>query len=85
MVPINYFDYDHYVKTKMAEGPRLVADRMWYFWTLIFLFTPIWRFAAARRIEPVRYYRSLNRFFGLLEREYGIEVVIAAHPRAEPK
>ena len=25
VVPINYFDYDHYVKTKRAEGPRLVA------------------------------------------------------------
>ena len=40
-------------------------------------------FCGRPQIDPVAYYRSLNRFFGLLEREYGIEVIIAAHPRAD--
>ena len=82
VVPINYFDYDHYVKTKMAGGPRLVADPYVVFLDINLPHHSDLEFCGRPRIDPVEYYRSLNRFFDLLESEYGIRVVIAAHPRA---
>ena len=32
---------------------------------------------------PDEYYQSLRRFFDCLEREYGVRIVIAAHPRSQ--
>lgn len=83
IVPINYFDYDHYVKTRRAEGPRLVARPYVVFLDINLPFHSDLAFCGRPQIEPDAYYRSLNRFFDLLEHEHGIEVVIAAHPRAE--
>jgi len=34
-------------------------------------------------LDPQEYYGQLNRVFERFEREYGMEVVIAAHPRAD--
>jgi hypothetical protein len=82
VVPINYFDYDHYVKTKMAKGPRLVAEPYVVFLDINLPHHTDLEFCGRPRIDPIGYYRSLNRFFGLLESEYGVRVVIAAHPRA---
>jgi hypothetical protein len=83
VVPINYFDYDHYVKARNDGARRLVAGRYVVFLDINLPFHSDLAFCGHRRIDPVEYYRSLNRFFGLLERDYEIKVVIAAHPRAD--
>jgi hypothetical protein len=81
-VPINYFDYDLYVKARADVAPRLVAGDYGVFLDCYLPFHSDMEFCGYPRVEPARYYRSLNRFFELLEREYGCRVVIAAHPRA---
>jgi hypothetical protein len=83
VVPVNYFDYDHYVKEKADGEQRLVADPYAVFLDINLPYHSDLEFCGRPQIEPARYYRSLNRFFGLLELEYGIKVVIAAHPRAD--
>ena len=83
VVPINYFDYDHYVRTKVAGTPRLVADPYVVFLDINLPHHSDLEFCGRPRIDAAGYYRSLNRFFGLLESEYGIRVVIAAHPRSD--
>ena len=39
-------------------------------------------FLKVRSVEPERYYATLNRLFDIVERKYGVSVVIAAHPKA---
>jgi hypothetical protein len=83
VVPINYFDYDHYVKAKADGGQRLVSGRYAVFLDINLPYHSDLALLGYSPIDPVGYYRSLNWFFGLLEQEHGIKVVIAAHPRAE--
>jgi hypothetical protein len=83
VVPINYFDYDLYVRAKSDGARRLVEGRYIVFLDSNLPFHSDLAFLGYARIDPVRYYRSLNRFFELLERAYGFRVVIAAHPRAD--
>ena len=83
VVAINYFDYDHYVKAKTDAAGRLVTGRYAVFLDINLPHHSDLAFCGYSQIDPVEYYRSLNRFFGLLEREHEIKVVIAAHPRAD--
>lgn len=83
VVPINYFDYDCYVRAKAYAGQRLVNARYAVFLDANLPFHSDLGFGSYPRVDAERYYRSLNRFFGELERNYGIAVVIAAHPRAD--
>jgi hypothetical protein len=83
VVPINYFDYDLYVKARGDNGSRLVTGRYAVFLDINLPYHSDLALCGYSRINPLEYYRSLNRFFALLEREQGIKVVIAAHPRAD--
>jgi hypothetical protein len=83
VVPVNYFDYDLYVKAKALGGQQLVADRYAVFLDSNLPYHSDLAFCGYPRIDPEPYYRSLNRFFGTLERASGVRVVIAAHPRAD--
>jgi hypothetical protein len=83
VVPINYFDYDCYVRAKAQNGPRLVKARYAVFLDAYLPFHSDFGFGDYARLDPERYYGSLNRFFGALESSYGIVVAIAAHPRAD--
>jgi hypothetical protein len=83
IVPINYFDYDHYVKAKANCSAPLVAGRYAVFLDSNLPYHSDLAFSGHARINPEAYYRSLNRFFGELERARGIRVVIATHPRAD--
>ena len=83
VIPVNYFDYDHYVKEKADGESRLVAERYAVFLDINLPYHSDMAFCGRPQIDPVGYFRSLNRFFAMLELEYGIKVVIAAHPRAD--
>lgn len=83
VVPINFFDYDRYIEVRAHAGHGLVTGRYALFLDSYLPYHSDFAFCGQRRIEPVAYYRSLNRFFNLLERARGIRVVIAAHPRAD--
>ena len=83
VVPINYFDYDLYVKAKANGARRRVEGRYIVFLDSNLPFHSDLAFCGYPQIDPAPYYRSLNRFFDLLEQTYGFPVVIAAHPRAD--
>jgi hypothetical protein len=83
VVPINFFDYDRYVKARNDSGTRVVAARYALFLDSNLPYHTDLAICGLRRIDPVSYFRSLNRFFDLLERKTGIAVVIAVHPRAD--
>jgi hypothetical protein len=82
VVPISLCDYDHYVKVR-ATGGRLVEGPYAVFLDINLPYQSDLAFCGYPQIDPVSYFRSLNRFFGLLEREYGTTVVSAAHPKAD--
>ena len=82
VVPINLCDYDHYARVRAAGG-RLVADRYAVFLDINLPHQSDLALCGIPRIEPAAYYRSVNRFFASLERQHGIKVVIAAHPKAD--
>jgi hypothetical protein len=83
VVPINFFDYDRYMEARADCGRKLVNGRFAVFLDSNLPYHSDLAFCGFQRIDPVGYYRSLNRFFGLLEREHGVKVVIAAHPRSD--
>jgi hypothetical protein len=82
LVPINFFDYDSYVLSRTDSRPRLVEGRYAVFLDSNLPYHSDLTFCGYTRLEPHRYFRALNRFFGLLEQSYGVRIAIAAHPRA---
>jgi hypothetical protein len=82
VVPINFFDYDRYMEAGAGHSGELVQGRYAVFLDSNLPYHSDLAFCGYRRIDPLAYYGSLNRFFGLLECAHGIRVVIAAHPRA---
>lgn len=81
IVPVNLCDYDNYILAK--EKPRLVAGRFAVFLDINLAFQTDIRIVGWEYVSAERYTASLNRYFTLLEQEYGVEVVIAAHPKAD--
>jgi hypothetical protein len=81
IVPINLCDYDHYMQVRTG-AQRLVSERYAVFLDINLPHQSDLAFCGYPQIDSGRYYRSLNRFFGLLEQEYGIKIIIAAHPKA---
>lgn len=81
VVPINFIDYDNYVQIQSNE--RLVNEGPY----AVFLDTNLpyqadLKVCGLPALDPEKYYRSLNRFFELVESEYGLRVLIAAHPKS---
>ena len=78
---IHAFDYDLYLKEKGDSGQEES--------TAVFLdeFYPFHSdFTLLDRESPVKadsYYKLLNTFFDLVEKETGLSVIIAAHPRSD--
>ncbi len=83
VVPINYFDYDEYVRTRASSNSRLVAEPFAVFLDSNLPYHQDLVFCGYPQIDPAAYYESLNRFFGLIEQGLGVAIVIAAHPKAD--
>lgn len=81
IIDINSFDYDKYVKTK--NSTNLMINKYCVFLDEYFPFHPDFEMLKIRTIEPNEYYENLNRFFDLVENKLNVEVVIAAHPKAD--
>ena len=85
---INHPDYEKYLSLSAASEAPLVKGEYIVYVDQYFLHHPIMpvgnpgvNFKAL--IKP--YYASLNRFFDIIEKKYGANVVIAAHPVADYK
>jgi hypothetical protein len=83
VVPINTVDYDRYVETA-ASTQRLVEKPYAVFLDIYLPFQRNnLRLSNLPALEPINYLSSCNRFFDLVEKWFGVEVVIAAHPRSD--
>lgn len=82
IVPINLVDYDHYMRTKSASR-RIVEGPYAVFLDIYLPYQSDLKAVGLQVVDPQNYFFSLNRFFKIFEQEYGIKVVIAAHPKAD--
>lgn len=81
MVPINMPDYDQYREVKL-KTERLIGGCYAVFLDEYLPHHSDLEIVGQQAVKPIDYYASVNRFFELLEIKYGIEIVIAAHPKA---
>ncbi len=79
-IPIAHFDYDQFGEVSRTE--RLVEGRYALFLDNYLPFHSDHALTGLPRIAPAEYYETLHRFFLCMERQHGLKVVIAAHPRA---
>jgi hypothetical protein len=82
VVPINLCDYDNYVKVRGGNS-RLVEGRYAVFLDINLPHQSDLALCGYLPIDPATYYKSLNRFFSLLELQHEVTVVVAAHPKAD--
>jgi len=81
IIPLNSFDYDRYISASGCSN--LLEHRYCLFLDEYLPFHPDFHLLGIETIEPTSYYKELNRCFDLIEKKYNVEVVIAAHPKAE--
>ncbi|MBI3565964.1 MAG: hypothetical protein HY079_12260 [Elusimicrobia bacterium] len=83
VVPVNAGDYDDWLEHK-DDDPRLVEGRYAVYLDQYATAHPDFALLGVKRlIDPDRYHALLDAFFTRLERRHGVEVVIAAHPKAD--
>ena len=82
VVPINYIDYDNYLRIRDDRNRLVDGDYCVYLDTNL-PYDSDFKALKIKTVTPDKYYKALNRFFGLVEKKYGVEVVIAASPKSE--
>lgn len=82
IVPINLVDYDHYMIAKYNPR-RILEGRYAVFLDNYLPYHPDFKIVGLQSVDPHSYFFSINRFLKIFEQEYGIKVVIAAHPIAD--
>lgn len=83
VVPINHHDYDDWLAWKDRDE-RLVPGRYAVYLDQFAAGHPDFKFLGLEKlIDPEVYYRLLNGFFTAVESQLGLEVVVAAHPKAD--
>ncbi|MBU5615229.1 hypothetical protein [Geomonas azotofigens] len=80
-VPVNLCDFDNYVRTKDVDQ-RLIPGRYCVFLDINLAYHSDLKLVGWDFVTPSEYVASLERFFGMLEERYHVQVVIAAHPNA---
>lgn len=81
IINVNYFDYDKFLCSNNCD--RLIKSNYCLYLDEYLPFHPDFQMFNIKTIEYKQFYRSLNNFFSFIENKYNIEVVIAAHPKAE--
>ncbi len=82
IVHFNLCDFDHYKRVK-GINQRVVQGRYAVFLDINLPYQSDLVHSGLSAVNPANYFKSLNRFFDLLEEAHGIKVVIAAHPKSE--
>lgn len=79
LIPINSFDYDDF----MSENEPQIVDEPYIVFIDDFLpFHRDFEILNIKTVDPDHYFKSLNIFFGKIEKNQGLKVVIAAHPKS---
>lgn len=83
MIAINSFDYEYTCRLQeQPDIPDLEFGRFAVFLDQYYPYHPDIRIDKGKTLTPSQYYNSLNQFFNHIEKILGMEVVIAAHPKA---
>lgn len=80
IVDVNSFDFENFISSK--KNNRIIENKYCLYLDEYLPFHPDFDLLDVKKIDPNNFYATLNRFFDKLESENGIEVVIAAHPKA---
>lgn len=79
-VPIALCDYDQYAQSRV--GARIVDTKYAVFLDIYLPFQSDLALVGMQAVDPAAYFADLDRLFAAVERCYGLEVVIAMHPKA---
>lgn len=80
IVPINYFDFDTFLSDSKDEiFPR---SKYCVFLDEYFIGHPDFKALGLPLVDANAYFGTLNDFFDFIEKEFGVEVIIATHPKS---
>jgi hypothetical protein len=82
VLPINLIDYEKYISAKNNEC-KLVDGRYAVFLDINLAYQSDLIVLGVPRVDPEKYFASLNNYFDQIEQKYNIKVVIASHPTAK--
>lgn len=84
-VAINSFDYEDYRKLLSETSFTNLENRRYAVFLDQFLpYHPDIKLCWGKQnVSPAKYYSVLNDFFSKVEQKYSLEVIIAAHPKAD--
>ena len=83
VIEINFTDYDKFLEIKDKTGNILIDKKYCVYLDEYIPFHPDIAMVGLHALKPYNYYNSMNNFFDLVEKKFNIEVVIAAHPKAD--
>lgn len=82
IVCVNHFDYDNYLESD-ASITRLVDCEYCVFLDEYLPYHSDFLLYGIQTVEPDSYFASMNALFKRIEDQYGIQVVIASHPKSD--
>ncbi|QDD13373.1 hypothetical protein FIT61_02715 [Candidatus Methylopumilus rimovensis] len=84
-VPINFSDYEDFLRIKVKDKNSIVNYKYAVFIDQNLPYHLDFELLNLPTVTAKKYYKSLNNFFSLIEKQYKIRIVIAAHPTADIK
>jgi hypothetical protein len=81
IVNVNHWDYDDYM-IKRDLKQRLVSSKYCLFLDDGLPDHPDFELIGRKMLEPVKYISAMNRLFDIIKNKYGLEIIIALHPKS---
>ena len=81
IINVNTVDYDKFLLQKNLQSG--INEKYIVFLDQYLPYHPDASYIKMKRVEPEPYFKELNAFFDRIELEKGLEIIIAAHPKAE--
>lgn len=81
IISINSIDYDNFLDNSMEE--ERIEKKYCLFLDEYLPYHPDFILLGIKAVSADVYYSTLNHFFDVIEKNYNLEVIIAAHPKAK--
>ena len=82
-ISLNSCDHEHYIRSKESDN-SFDREKHAVFLDINLPFQSDFSLTNTKTVNPHDYYGSLERFFTLLEEQYKVKIIIAAHPKTNP-
>jgi hypothetical protein len=82
LIPINLNDYDNYLRIK-DQKEKIIEDRYCVFHDEDFINHPDRKMLGWKKLDAHDYYKKINNFFSVVEKQFECKVVIAASPKSD--